>query len=147
MKYLKTFESYQDQINAGNTANSAPMNVTQSTDKEPGIGDSIMFWYVPDSNKPNDKVEASGKILSFLTNNNIEVTLNVENSDFNKPGVLDKNNSIVTVSKKQIMGAYPGLYKSADQGYTSANINGNTGGGGGGIIGTGANDVSVTMKM
>ena len=154
MKYLKTFEDYQGQINAGNTANSAPMNVNQPMGKQQGIGDVVMFWQVPNSQKPKEKVQASGKILSFLTGNNVEITLNVEGSDFNKPGVRDENNTVVTISVDQLIGPYVGLRNPTGSGFVSSNTNMDVVAKGSGVYAGndgagnfGATDVSNDMRM
>jgi len=123
MKYLKTFEDYSGQIDAGNTASSAPMNVNQSADKQPGNGDAVVFMYSPpNGSKP---IRAEGKILSMLQSDGVtwyELTLNVEGSDFNDKSRSDKENS-VTVPENLIKGPYLGLRNPTGSGFVSANTN------------------------
>lgn len=129
MKYLKTFEDYQGQILAGNTANTAQMNVNVPVDKQPGIGDSIQFMYQPSGNE--EPVKTYGKILSVISQNGnrtiFNVTLNVEGSEFNKKGVSDEKNSTkVTWSEdkdNQYLGIYQGLRNPTGSGFVSQNTN------------------------
>jgi hypothetical protein len=120
MKYVKTFEDFQGQIIAGNTANSAEMNVNIPMDKQPGIGDAVMFHY-SESNEP-----VAGKILSIeqIDGNSLyHITLNVEGSPFNKKGVSDESNAVDGVRQSQIIGPYAGLRNPTGSGFVSQNTN------------------------
>ena len=150
MKYLKTFEDYQGQINAGNTANSAPMNVNQPMGKQQGNGDAVMFHYSK-SDKP-----VSGKILSMKQTGEgtfYTLTLNVGGSDFNKPGIRDEDNSVV-VPESQVIGPYVGLRNPTGSGFVSSNTNMDVVAKGSGVYAGndgagnfGATDVSNDMRM
>jgi hypothetical protein len=125
MKYIKSYKSFVNedlngQILAGNTANSAEMNVNVPMDKQPGMGDAVMFLYSK-SDKP-----VPGKILSIRQVNGesiYHITLNVEGSDFNKKGVSDESNAIDGVKQSQIVGNYAGLRNPTGSGYVSRNTN------------------------
>lgn len=119
-KYVKSFEDFQGQIIAGNTANSAEMNVNIPMDKQPGTGDAVMFHY----SKSNDPV--AGKILSIKQidgNSLYHITLNVEGSPFNKKGVSDESNAVDGVRQSQIIGSYAGLRNPTGSGFVSQNTN------------------------
>ena len=129
MKYLKTFEDYQGQIIAGNTANAAPMNVNIPQDSQPKIGDMIQFK--KRENPDSETVEKTGKILKIEQNGGgnviFTVTLNVSGSDWNKPDVKDEDN-ITTVTQSEdpktneFIGPYAGLRNPSGSGHVSANI-------------------------
>ena len=129
MKYLKTYEDYNGQILAGNTANTAPMNVNNPPDKQPGIGDAIDFKFTPDGKK--ETVKTHGKILSVISQNGnrfiFNVTLNVEGSPYNKKGISDESNAVkVTWSEdddNQFLGIYQGLRNPTGSGFVSQNTN------------------------
>ena len=124
MKYIKTYEQFKiqedmnGQILAGNTASGAEMNKNQ-TDKQPGVGDAIEFWYKPDGKK--EAVQAHGKILS-IQNGLYNVTLNVEGSEYNKKGIKDESNA-VEIAENQIIGPYAGLRNPTGSGFVSQNTN------------------------
>jgi len=115
-KYVKTYEDYQGQILAGNTANSAEMNVNVPMDKQAGKGDAVMINYAK-SDKP-----IPVKILSIKGNNLYHVTLNVEGSPFNKKGVNDEDNAI-EITFDQIIGPYAGLRNPTGSGHVTQNTN------------------------
>lgn len=150
MKYLKTYEDFNGQIMAGNTAKDAHMNINQPMGKQQGVGDAVMFWYTPDPEK--ESVQAKGKILS-IKGNMYNVTLNIEGSDFNKPGVRDENNS-VEVPEDKLIGAYTGLRSPEGPGYVSVNTNTDVVAKGSGVYAGndgagnfGATDVSNDMRI
>jgi hypothetical protein len=160
MKYLKTFEDYQGQILAGNTANAAPMNVNLPLDSQSKIGDMIEF---KERKNPDSKeVKKTGKILKIEQNGGGDtifiVTLNVEGSDWNKPGVKDEDNTTkVTMSKdsktNQFIGPYTGLRNPTGSGFVSSNVidvtqkGSGVYGGNDGATNFGAADVSNDMAI
>ena len=120
MKYIKTYEDFQGQVLAGNTANSAEMNQNVPTDKQSGVGDAVMFWYFKKKDEPTP-----GKILSIQQVNGeslYNITLNIEGSEFNQKGVSDESNAI-EVKQSQIVGPYLGLRNPTGSGFVSQNTN------------------------
>jgi len=129
MKYLKTFEDYQGQILAGNTANAAPMNVNLLLDSQPKIGDMIEFR--KKENPDSETVQKTGKILKIEQNGGgnviFTVSLNVEGSDWNKPGVKDEDNTTTVIQSEdpktnEFIGPYGGLRNPTGSGFVSSNV-------------------------